>query len=72
MNKIIYLPKHYPNNLSKTGNLFAGQESWTGTPESSNVRAREILKLPAREHGTGLGRDGRRGILKCRPPTESK
>ena len=41
----------------------AGQESRTGTPESSDVISGEVLKLHAREHRNGTGRDGRGGIL---------
>ena len=50
----------------------AGQEIRTGTPESSDVITVEVLKLPVGERGTGSGRDGKKGILQFRPPTDSK
>ena len=40
----------------------AGQESRTGTPESSDVISGELLKLHVREHRIGTGRDGRGGL----------
>ena len=50
----------------------AGQESWTGTTEYSNVSTGEVLKLPEGDRGTVSGRDRRIGILQCLPPTDSK
>ena len=50
----------------------AGQETRNGTPEPSDFGIGEVLKFPAGERGTGLGRDRRRGIIQCRPPTDSK
>ena len=50
----------------------AGQEIRTGTTESSDARSVEVLKLHTREHITGTGRDGRRGVLQCQPPLDLK
>ena len=49
-----------------------GQESWTGTPESSGVSSVEVLNIHAREHRTGMVRDRRRSILQCRLPPDPK
>ena len=49
----------------------AGQEIQNGDLESSDVNTGEVLKLPAGDRGTGSGCGGRRGILQCRPPTDS-
>ena len=50
----------------------AGQEIRAENPEPSDVSTVEVLKLPGGERVPGLGRDRRRGILQCQPPTESK
>ena len=65
-------PRKDENTLthSRSSKYNSGQESRTGTPESSDFSTGEVLKLPAGERRTGLGRDGRRGILQCRPHTD--
>ena len=57
---------------SKISKYYADQEIRIGTPESSDVSKGEVLKLPVVERRTGSVRDGRRGILKYRPPTDFK
>ena len=47
-------------------------KSVLGSPEPSDVRTGEIIKLLAGERGTVSDRDGRRSIFQCPPPTESK
>ena len=39
----------------------AGQESGTGTPESSDVSSGEVLKINTRDPRTGTGRDRKGG-----------
>ena len=48
------------------------KKSGIRTPESSDASTIEVLKFPAGERGTGLGCDGGRGILQCRPPTDAR
>ena len=47
--------------MSQSSKYDSGQEIRTGPPEYSDVRSVELLKLPARERGTGTGHDGRGG-----------
>ena len=66
--------RKYENPLPnrRRSNYDAGQEIRTGTLEYSDFITIEVLKLTVGERRTGSGRDGRRGILQCRPPTASK
>ena len=57
---------------SRSSKYDAGQEIRTGTPESSDVRLGEVLKLHATEHRTGTGYDGRSIIIQCIPPLDPK
>ena len=48
-----------PLSCSRSSKYDSGQEIRIGTPESSDVRSREVFKLHTREHRTGSGREGR-------------
>ena len=61
-----------PLTHRKSSKYYAGQEIWTETPESSDVSIGELIKLPAGERRTGLGRDGGRGIHQFRPPMDTR
>ena len=69
-----YFIRKYEDPLPRrrSSKYNAGQEIRNGTLESSDVISGEVLKLHAREHITGMGRDGRGGILQCRPPPDPK
>ena len=60
----------YENRLPcrRSSKYDAVQEIRTGTPESSDIGTREVIKFHEGEHRTGTGRGGRRGILQCRTP----
>ena len=61
-----------PLTHNRSSKYDAGQEIRTGTPESSDVIIGEVLKTLSGERRTNTGCDGRRGIIQCRPPTDSK
>ena len=61
-----------PLSISRSSKYNEGQEIRIGTPESSEVSSVEVLKLHVREIITGTGRDGRGGIIQCRPPQDPK
>ena len=52
-----------PTPFRRSSKYDDGQESWTGTPEFSDISTGEVLKLHVGDCITGTGRDGRRRIL---------
>ena len=48
------------------------KKSGMGILNFSGFSTGEVLNLPAGEHGTGSGRDMRRGIIQCGPPSDFK
>ena len=68
---IIWKEENPPFHRRNT-NYDAGQESRTGTPKSSDTSSGEVINLHVRERRTDTVRDGRGGILQCRPPSDPK
>ena len=56
-----------PLTHSRSSRYDAGQESRTGTPESSDISKGKIPKFSVGKRGTNSGRDGGRRILQLQP-----